>query len=194
VVDEAHLEEVGSGLAPVTDGWFVVNVREAAWLTNDAFGFRCVFESIKPVLRNRPDLQVHKFPHLGLTLQVVWPGQTSGLYHAESSQEGFLVVAGECLLLVEGQERPLRAWDFVHCPPGTAHSFVGAGDGPCVIFMTGARGKDRSIVFPRSELAQRHKAGVEEETSSASEAYAPFPHWQPRPPESSSGLPWASPG
>jgi uncharacterized cupin superfamily protein len=191
MVDEAHLEEVGSGLAPVTDGWFVVNVRDAAWLTNDAFGARCVFEGDKPVLRNRPDLQVQKFPHLGFTLQVVWPGQPSGLYHAESNQEGFLVLAGECLLLVEGEERRLQAWDFVHCPPGTAHGFVGAGDGPCVIFMTGARRKDRAIVYPRSEPARRHGAGVEAETSSPPEAYARFPHWQPGRPQSTGGLPWA---
>ena len=98
MIDEAHLEEVDSGLAPVTDGWFVVNVRDAAWLTNDAFGARCVFEGDRPVLRRRPDLPVHKFADVGFTLQVVQPGQPSGLYHAESNQEGFLVLAGECTL------------------------------------------------------------------------------------------------
>ena len=190
MVDEARLEEVGSGLAPVTDGWFVVNVRGAAWLTNDAFGARCVFEGDRPVLRSRPDLQVHKFAQLGFTLQVVWPGQPSGLYHAESNQEDFLVLAGECLLLTEDEERPLQAWDFVHCLPGTEHTFVGAGDGPCVIFMTGARSKDRTIVYPRSEVARRHGAGVETETSLPSEAYAQFPHWQPKRPDPASGLPW----
>ena len=113
---EAQLEEVGSGLAPVSDGWFVVNVRDAAWLTNDAFGARCVFEGGMPVLRSRPDLPAHKFAQLGFTLQVLRPGQPSGLYHAESNQEDFLVLAGECLLLVEGKERPLKAWDFAALP------------------------------------------------------------------------------
>jgi uncharacterized cupin superfamily protein len=191
MVEEARLEEVDSGLAPVTDGWFVVNVRDAAWLTNDAFGVRCVFEGGMPVLRRRPDLPAHKFAEVGFTLQVIQPGQPSGMYHAESNQEDFLVLAGECLLLVEGAERPLKAWDFVHCPPGTEHVFVGAGEGPCVIFMTGRRARDRSIVYPDSELARRHGAGVETETNSPSEAYAPFPHWQPERPDSWNGLPWA---
>jgi uncharacterized cupin superfamily protein len=186
---EAQLEEVGSGLAPVSDGWFVVNVKDAAWLTNDAFGARCVFEGGMPVLRSRPDLPAHKFAQLGLTLQVLRPGQPSGLYHAESNQEDFLVLAGECLLLVEGKERPLKAWDFVHCPPATAHAFVGAGDGPCVIFMTGARTREKDTVYPRSELARRHGAGVETETRSAAEAYAPQPHWQPERPDVT-GTPW----
>ena len=91
-----------------------------------------------PVLRKRSDLPAHKFSQLGLTLQVLQPGQPSGLYHAETNQEDSSFLPGECLLQVEDQERPLKAWDFVHCPPGTAHAFVGAGDGPCVIFMTGA--------------------------------------------------------
>src|SRR5205823_1823987 len=95
-----------------------------------------------------------------------------------SNQEDFLVLRGECLLIVEGEERPLRPWDFVHCPPETAHAFVGAGDGPCVILMVGARTGTRAIVYPRSEQALRHGAGVETETTSPSEAYARFPHWR----------------
>jgi len=189
--EEAHLEAVDSGLAPVTDGWFVVNVRDAAWLTNDAFGARCVFEGDKPVLRRRPDLEGHRFADIGFTLAVVEPGKPSGLYHAETNQEDFLVLAGECLLLVEGEERPLRAWDFVHCPPGTAHAFVGTGDGRCVILMTGGRTREKHTVYPSSELARRHGAGVEEETSSPFEAYASFPHWQPERPHGWAGLPWA---
>ena len=191
MVEEARLEELDPGLAPVTDGWFVVNVREAAWLTNDAFGAACVFEGDTAVLRGRPDLQVHKFADVGFTLSVLRPGQPSGMYHSESNQEDFLVLAGECLLLVEGEERPLQAWDFVHCPPGTEHIFVGAGGGPCVIFMTGGRTREKAIVYPRSELARRHGAGVETETSSPSEAYAPFPHWQLGRPGNSHGLAWA---
>jgi uncharacterized cupin superfamily protein len=190
VVEEARLEAVDSGVAPRSEGWFVVNVREAAWLANAAFGARCVFEANRHVVRRRPDLEVRTFPELGVTLDVIWPGQPSGLYHAETNQEDFLVLIGECLLLVEGEERPLRAWDFLHCPPGTAHVFVGAGDGPCVIFMTGRRTSDREIVYPRSELARRHSAGVETETSSPAAAYAPFPAWQPDHPERWNDLPW----
>jgi uncharacterized cupin superfamily protein len=189
VVEEAQLEDVTSGLAPVSGGWFVVNLRDAAWLTNDAFGARCVFEGGMPVLRKRLDLPAHRFPNLGFNVQVIQPGQPSGLYHAESNQEGFLVLLGECRLIVEGEERPLRAWDFVHCPPGTAHVFVGAGDGPCVIFMTGARTREKDTVYPRSDLARRHGASVETETRSPTEAYAAFPHWQPERPDPK-GMPW----
>jgi uncharacterized cupin superfamily protein len=191
MVEEARLEELDSGLAPVTEGWFVVNVRDAAWLTNEAFGARCVFEAAGPVLRRRPDQPAQRFADVGFTLQVVQPGQASGMYHAETNQENFLVLAGECLLLVEGEERLLRAWDFVHCPPGTAHVFVGAGDSPCVIFMTGGRTREKNTVYQRSDLARRHGAGVETETSSPRDAYTPFPHWQPERPESWTGLPWA---
>jgi uncharacterized cupin superfamily protein len=189
--EPATLEDVGSGLAPVSDGWFVVNVRDAAWLTNEAFGARCVFEGGMPVLRERPDLPAHRFEQLGFTLQVLEPGRPSGLYHAESAQEDFLVLAGECLLVIEGEERLLRAWDFVHCPGGTAHVFVGAGDGPCVILMTGARRPEKEIVYPRSEAARRHGASVETETTSPTEAYAPYPHWHPRRPANLDELPFS---
>ncbi|HEX9350031.1 MAG TPA: cupin domain-containing protein [Gaiellaceae bacterium] len=130
MVEEARLAEVGSGLAPVTEGWFVVNVRDTAWITSDAFGAACPFEANMPVLRERSDLPEQKFADLGFKLAVIAPGQASGLYHAESNQEDFLVLAGECLLIVEGEERRLQAWDFVHCPPGTEHVFVGAGKAP----------------------------------------------------------------
>jgi uncharacterized cupin superfamily protein len=183
LVEEARFEDVGSGVAPVSDGWFVVNTRDAAWLTNDDFGARCVFEGGMPVIRKRPELPAHRFSQLGITLQVLQPGQPSGLYHAETAQENFLVLAGVCLLLVEGEERPLRTWDFVHCPPGTAHAFVGVGDSPCLIFMTGARGPEREILYPSSDLARRHGAGVETETRSAADAYAAHPHWQPERPD-----------
>jgi uncharacterized cupin superfamily protein len=191
VVEEARLEQVGSGLAPTTDGWFVVNVREAAWLTNDAFGARCVFEADVPVLRKRPGLEPQRFPQLGFRLAVLEPGKPSTMYHAESDQEDFLVLAGECVLIVEGSERRLRPWDFFHCAPGTAHAFVGAGERPCVLLMAGARTDEGTIVYPESEPAQRHGAGVERLTTSPREAYARFPHWQPGRPDFS-GLPWSN--
>jgi hypothetical protein len=79
----------------------------------------------------------------------------------------------------------------VHCPPETEHIFVGAGDGPCVVFMTGGRTGENRVVYPRSDVARRHGAGVENEASSGAEAYAPFPKWQPGRPASWAGLPWA---
>jgi uncharacterized cupin superfamily protein len=169
MVEEARLEESEYGLEPVTEGWFVVNVRDAVWVTNENGAAACVFEG----------RDVPPFAELGFTLAVLPPGTTGGLYHGESNQEDFLVLSGECVLLIEGEERPLKAWDFVHCPPNTEHGFVGAGDGPCVIFMTGGRTGEKHIVYPRSELALRHGVGVERETTSPKEAYASFPKWKP---------------
>jgi uncharacterized cupin superfamily protein len=191
VIDEARLEDVGSGLAPVSPGWFVVNAGEAAWVRNDAFGGRCVFESSPRVLSERPGTEPQWFAETGFTLAVLEPGKPNGMYHAESGQEDFLVLTGTCLLLVEEEERPLRAWDFVHCPPGTRHIFVGTGDGPCVIFMTGARRDGETIVYPASTMARERDAGVETETSSADDAYARFPSWRVGRPDDWGDLPWA---
>jgi uncharacterized cupin superfamily protein len=191
MVQDGRLEDVGSGLAPVSPGWFVVNVGEAAWLRNDAFGGRCVFESNRRVLADRPDLEPQQFEQLGFTLAVLEPGKPTGMYHAESSQEDFLVLAGTCLLVIEEEERELRAWDFVHCPPATCHTFVGTADGPCVIFMTGARRDDDTIVYPVSQMARARRAGVETETPSPREAYAPFGHWRLGRPDAWSRLPWS---
>ena len=107
--------------------WFVVNVGDADWESKGEFGVRTRFES--------PEA---RFPHFGITVQVLEPGQASSLYHAEEAQEGFLVLAGECLAVIEGQEHPLRQWDYFHCPPGTRHVLVGAGDGQCAVLMVGA--------------------------------------------------------
>ena len=172
-VDEARLERVGSGLAPLTDGWFVVNAREAAWIRHDTFGMRCPFELNGPVARAVDGLDPRTFPQLGIGLTVLQPGQPSTLYHAETSQEDFLVLSGECVATIEGEERHLRAWDFVHCPPGTFHSFTGAGDGPCVLLTAGARFGERGIHYVPTPLAE----SVTEETWSGRDAYAPYGHW-----------------
>jgi uncharacterized cupin superfamily protein len=190
-IEEARLEEVGSGLAPASPGWFVVNAGEAAWVRNEAFGGRCVFESTPRVLAERPGVEPQFFTETGFTLAVLEPGKPSGMYHAESTQEDFLVLHGTCLLLIEDQERELRAWDFVHCPPGTRHTFVGTGDGPCVIFMTGARREGDSIVYPSSDTARAHDAGVDTETPSPAEAYERFPHWSVGRPDTWPDVPWA---
>ena len=181
MVEEARLEETGAGLAPASEGWFVLNVADAAWETSEDFAAACGFEAdgVEPW-------------DVGFTLAVLWPGKPSALYHRESNQEDFLVLSGECLLLIEGEERPLKAWDFVHCPPETDHIFVGAGDGPCVIFMMGSRSNEERLVYPRSALALRHGAGVETEAHSGREAYAPFQRWKSGRPDFS-GLPWAEP-
>src|SRR4029453_6903223 len=117
MVEEAPLGPSDYGLVPATDGWFVVNVREAAWVHSEYFGDACIFEG--------DDVE---FPQVGYTLAVLSPGRPSGLYHREANQENFLVLAGECLLLIEGEERRLRQWGFVHCPRNPDHILVGRGE------------------------------------------------------------------
>ena len=128
VIPEAPLDDGGHGLVPRGEGWFVLNTREARWWHARNRGAMCFYEG---------DVG---FPQLGINVSVLEPGQVMSLYHWEADQEDFLVVSGEALLLVEGDERPLQAWDFVHCPPGTKHTIVGAGSGPCVIVSVGAPG------------------------------------------------------
>jgi uncharacterized cupin superfamily protein len=183
-VPEAPLQDFG-GLAPAGEGWFVVNVRDAQWVTSQGgekkpSGAECVFEN-----HARP------FSQLAIRLHVLDPGEPNGLYHSESVQEDFLVLSGECTLLVEGQERPLRPWDFVHSPAGTEHIFVGAGDGPCAILMVGVRSEDQQVRYPVSELALRHGAGAAQETSSPREAYAGFQSSRWGKPQGWDRLPWA---
>jgi uncharacterized cupin superfamily protein len=156
--EEAGLQRNENGIVPVGPGWFVLNAREARWLTGD-FGAYTRFEGDA------------RFPSMGINIGVLAPGQPACFYHGEDEQEDFLVLSGECLLLIEGQERSLRAWDFVHCPAWTEHVFVGAGDGPCAILAGGTRLTD-AVVYPESELAQRHGAGVAQETRDPSEAYS----------------------
>jgi uncharacterized cupin superfamily protein len=163
VVPEAPLERTEHGLVPAGEGWFVVNAREARWFESDECGFYTQFEG-----------ESARFTELGFGVGILRPGEPSSLYHGEDAQEDFLVVAGECLLIVEGEERLLRAWDFVHCPNWTEHIFVGAGDGPCLVLAVGARKPGRGIRYPVNELALRHGAGVEKETSDPREAYAQF--------------------
>ena len=191
MVEEARLEDVGSGLVPVSPGWFVVNTGEAAWIRNDAFGFRCKFDSDTRVLAERADLEPQPFAEIGYTLAVLEPGKPTGMYHAESAQEDFLVLAGECTLLIEEEERQLRAWDVVHCPAGTRHIFVGGEGEPCVILMIGARFEGKTLFYPRSEIARAHGAGVETETSKPPEAYAPFASWRLGRPDAWNALPWS---
>jgi uncharacterized cupin superfamily protein len=194
MIEEARLERVASGLTPVTAGWFVVNARDAAWLNNDESHACCIFESDDFVLRGRPDLTEYVKPGAGFVLRVLRPGRPSGGYHAESVQEDFLVLMGECILIIEDEERHLRAWDFVHCPPGAAHAFVGAGDGPCVLLCTGNRDLDDETfwrVSKRSEVAMRHGASVESDTRSEEPDPQAHSRWHLERPESWSELPWS---
>jgi uncharacterized cupin superfamily protein len=172
MVPEAPLEETEAGRVAKGDGWFILNARDARWYHADGRPALCHLEG---------DAQ---FSQLGIHIYVLGPGQPMAMYHWEADQEDFLVLSGEGLLIVEGEERPLRQWDFVHCPPETKHVLIGAGEGPCVVVAVGAR--ERSVDnpdwggYPVDEVALRHGAGVERETNDPDEAYAPVePKRQP---------------
>jgi uncharacterized cupin superfamily protein len=162
VVPEARLERDDYGVRAVTEGWFTVNARDLRWFEGE-MGLFTMFDS-----------EEARFEQVGFNIGILRPGEPNAMYHGEDAQEDFLVLAGECLLIVEGQERLLQAWDFVHCPPWTEHVFVGTGDGPCVVIAVGARRKGRGLRYPVDEAALSHGAGVEEETSEPSVAYARF--------------------
>jgi uncharacterized cupin superfamily protein len=167
MVPEAHLEPIEQGLGPMGEGWFVLNARKAPWRSAEGRGTLCDFEGETD------------FEQLGVTPYVLWPGDAMSMYHWEVDQEDFLVVSGEALLIVEGQERPLRRWDFVHCPPGTKHTILGAGDRPCVVIAVGARDRrtkgDGWGGYSVDETALRRGAGAEQETTDQYVAYASVP-------------------
>src|SRR3954453_9326476 len=171
---EAPLSDSGSGLAPTEEGWFVVNVRDTTWLNTDDFGSGCIFDG-----------EGAWFKQVGINISVLMPGEPNCLYHSESQQEGFLVLFGEGTLLVEGEERPVRQWDFVHCPAGTEHVFVGAGDGPCAVLMIGSRREDAAH-YPVNDVAAKYDASVTRATDDPTEAYA---DWR-REPRRATRNPW----
>jgi len=161
VIPEAPLRVTKNGLVVDGEGWFIANARESRWKDEGPLGSYCTFEGKR------------RFPQLGINISVLEPGQAMGMYHRENAQEGFLVLVGECLLIVEEQERRLRAWDFFHCPGGTRHIIVGAGEEAAVLVAVGARGRGigGGIVYPVSQSAGRHGASVDRETTSPAEAY-----------------------
>jgi uncharacterized cupin superfamily protein len=169
MVPEAPLESSEHGLVPKGEGWFVLNARDTRWYHVEGRSAVCVFEG-----EGEGETE---FDQLGINVSVLEPGQFMAMYHWEVDQEDFLVVSGEATLIVEGEERPLRAWDFVHCPSRTKHTIVGAGSGPCVVIAVGARqhqeGPDWGG-YTVDDVARRHGAGVDKETNAPTEAYAPF--------------------
>jgi|SRR5205809_4338024 len=170
MVREHLVEETETGLVPTGEGWFVLNAREARWLHGDGRGARLSFDGEA------------NFPQVGINLFVLAPGEPMGMYHWEADQEDFLVLFGDALLIVEGDERPLRQWDFVHCPAGTKHIIVGAGAGSSGILAVGAREHQTGPGwggYTVDEAALRHGAGVDEETTEPEQAYAPVPKREP---------------
>lgn len=175
MVREAALEETEAGLVPGSAGWFVMNAREARWIDRPGRGHNLPFTGW-----TEHEAETY-FPQLGMSLVVLEPGEPIGMYHWEADQEDFLVLSGEALLIIEGQERPLRQWDFVHCPPRARHMIVGAGRGRCIVLAVGAREHQAGDwgAYTVDETALRHGAGVEQETSDAELAYARFAKSKP---------------
>jgi uncharacterized cupin superfamily protein len=118
MVDEARLEQTEHGLVPNGDGWFVVNSREARWWHHDTFGSAVTFEG---------DV---RFEDFGINIQVLQPGKPNCMYHGENAQEDFLVLAGECLLLVDGEERSLKQGTSSTRRPGRSTSSSARGTDP----------------------------------------------------------------
>jgi uncharacterized cupin superfamily protein len=170
VVPESKLEKTEHGLVPSGEGWFVLNMRYAEWRHVNGRGAVCIvgddFEGER------------RFEQLGLNPFVLRPGEPMAMYHWEADQEAFLVVSGEAVLVVEGEERQLRAWDFVHCPPKTKHVIIGAGCGPCLVIAIGGREHDL-LGFTVDDVAKRYGASVEEETTDGGAAYAALPGREP---------------
>ena len=174
MVPESKLEKTEHGLVPKGEGWFVLNMRDAEWRHVDGRGAVCVvgddFEGER------------QFEQLGVNPFVLGPGEAMAMYHWEADQEDFLVVSGEAVLIIEGAERQLRAWDFVHCPPSTKHVIIGAGSCPCLVIAVGARthdGQPDSLGFTADEVAKRHGASVDEDTTDGDVAYASIPPREP---------------
>ena len=170
MVPESELVSTERGLVPRGQGWFVINARESQWWARPGRGVLCEFEGAG--LEGATD-----FEQLGINVSVLGPGEPLGMYHWEADQEDFVVLSGEALAIVEGEERALRQWDLLHCPAGTKHTIVGAGEEPCILLAVGAR--DRSTGpewggYVVDEVALRHGAGVRKETTEADEAYARF--------------------
>jgi uncharacterized cupin superfamily protein len=164
-VSEASAEETPYGRYITSGGWFVLNLAQALAVRNEEKG-----GATYPLEgRDSP------FRDVGVRVVVLPPGEPNALYHSEGVQEGFLVLSGECTLIVEEQERPLRQWDYFHCPAETRHVFVGAGEGPCTILMIGARPEVETLRYPKSEVAAKHGASASEDTDDADEAYADWP-------------------
>jgi uncharacterized cupin superfamily protein len=174
MVPESRLEPTEEGLVPKGEGWFVLNARESRWLHTPGRSAICEFEGFREGEQD--------FLQYGINLNVLEPGESMGMYHWEADQEDFLVLAGEAVLIVEGEERPLRQWDFFHCPPGTKHIIVGAGDGPSLVLAIGARnhaGNPDWGGYAVDEVAQRHGVSVQQETTDPKEAYAGLPRREP---------------
>ncbi len=139
--------------------WFIVNARDAPWL-DTTMGKFCSFE---------PDGE--RFAQMGFNLNVLAPGEPMAMYHREDGQEAFLVLDGECTLIVEGEERPLRRWDFFHCPPQVPHVIVGAGDRSSLVLAAGSRMNGRGVFYPADPVAQKHGAASAVDTAEPKEAY-----------------------
>jgi uncharacterized cupin superfamily protein len=165
MVPKAQLEQTDAGLVPAGEGWFVLNAREARWRHRQGRGERLPFEGST------------EFQQIGVSLYVLAPGEPIGMYHWEADQEDFLVLSGQALLIIEGEERQLQQWDFVHCPAETKHIIIGAGDTRSVLLAVGAREHQTPAGwggYTVDEAALGHGAGVEQETTDADRAYAGF--------------------
>ena len=161
-VPEAQLKDSGSGLAPATEGWFVVNVRDAEWWFADSRGARCSFESEygEPAVSSHSSGSTSPYWSQDRAASITQsplrkrsscsPGSAGCSSRARSDA----FCPGTSSIRLRGQSTPSWARATGHVPP----------DGRCA-FGPEAR-------YPVSELAARYGASVEEETSDPAQVYA----------------------
>jgi uncharacterized cupin superfamily protein len=157
-MQEARIDTTPEGQVAAGEGWYILNLGEMAWETVPGFGVWCDFDD-------------PSHPRVGVHVHVLEPGEANGYYHAEEALEGFLVLSGECIAVIEGEERRMRRWDYFHSPPGTEHITIGAGDEPCAILMFGSPDPSRKVEWIANETAAKHDASVERTTSRGTEVY-----------------------
>ena len=172
MVHEAEIESTPEGQVPAGAGWYILNLGEMAWETAAGFG----------VWRDFDDQDSDPSERMGVHVHVLQPGESNGYYHAEAAHEGFLVLSGECIAVVEGEERRMRRWDYFHSPAGTEHITIGAGDEPCAILMFGSPDPRRKVEWIANETAAKHGASVARTTGRDTEAYGELPPLRRVPP------------
>ncbi len=74
---EAQVRMSKHGLVVDGEGWFVMNARDSRWKEEGPLGTYCTFEGKR------------RFPHFGINISVLEPGERMGMYHREKGQEAF---------------------------------------------------------------------------------------------------------
>jgi hypothetical protein len=156
MVPESQLEKTEHGLVSKGEGWFVLNKRDAVWRHVDGRGASASLAPISKASGNSSSSASIR--------SCSGSGRTDGHVPLEGRSGGLPRGVGEAVLIIEGEERQLRAWDFVHCPPNTKRVIGGAGSGPCFVIAVGAREHDSlcvtGVVYVIKSIRIRARGGI----------------------------------